>query len=97
MHQLLGLANLVAAILDRRVLAARPALLADRYRERFSLGLLTAAGSLGLLLPYALPLLVYAMVTVPFKAALGLGLALVLNNHMKFSTPIRAAVMMTVS
>ena len=27
-----------------------PALLADRYRERFSLGLLTAAGSLGLVL-----------------------------------------------
>ena len=38
--------------------------------------------------------LVYAMVTVPFKAALGLGLALLLNNHMKFSNPIRAAVMM---
>ena len=30
---------------------------------------------------------VYAMVTVPFKAALGLGLALVLNNHMRFSNP----------
>jgi multiple sugar transport system permease protein len=38
--------------------------------------------------------LIYAMVTVPFKAALGLGLALILNNHMKFSNPIRAAVMM---
>jgi len=38
--------------------------------------------------------LIYAMVTVPFKAALGLGLALVLNNHMRFSNPIRAAVMM---
>jgi multiple sugar transport system permease protein len=38
--------------------------------------------------------LIYAMVTVPFKAALGLGLALVLNNHMQFSNPIRAAVMM---
>ena len=38
--------------------------------------------------------LIYAMVTVPFKAALGLGLALLLNNHMKFSNPIRAAVMM---
>ncbi len=37
---------------------------------------------------------IYAMVTVPFKAALGLGLALVLNNHMRFSNPIRAAVMM---
>jgi multiple sugar transport system permease protein len=37
---------------------------------------------------------VYAMVTVPFKAALGLGLALLLNNHMRFSNPIRAAVMM---
>ena len=37
---------------------------------------------------------VYAMVTVPFKAALGLGLALILNNRMRFSNPIRAAVMM---
>jgi multiple sugar transport system permease protein len=38
--------------------------------------------------------LVYALVTVPFKCALGLGLALVLNNRMRFSNPIRAAVMM---
>ncbi len=37
---------------------------------------------------------VYAMVTVPFKAALGLGLALILNNRMKLSNPVRAAVMM---
>jgi multiple sugar transport system permease protein len=37
---------------------------------------------------------IYAMVTVPFKAALGLGLALVLNNRMRFSNPVRAAVMM---
>ena len=39
-------------------------------------------------------LVIYALVTVPFKAALGLGLALVLNQHMRFSNPIRAAVMM---
>jgi multiple sugar transport system permease protein len=38
--------------------------------------------------------LIYAMVTVPFKAALGLGLALILNNRMRFSNPVRAAVMM---
>ena len=37
---------------------------------------------------------VYAMVTVPFKATLGLGLALILNNRMRFSNPIRAGVMM---
>jgi len=37
---------------------------------------------------------IYAMVTVPFKAVLGLGLALVLNNRMRFSNPVRAAVMM---
>jgi multiple sugar transport system permease protein len=37
---------------------------------------------------------IYALVTVPFKAMLGLGLALVLNRHMRFSSPIRAAVMM---
>jgi tripartite ATP-independent transporter DctM subunit len=39
-----------------------PALLKDGYRERFSLGLLTSAGSLGLLLPPALPLILYAIV-----------------------------------
>ena len=37
-----------------------PALLKDGYRERFALGLLTASGSLGLLLPPALPLILYA-------------------------------------
>ena len=39
-----------------------PALLKEGYREPFSLGLLTASGSLGLLLPPALPLIVYAVV-----------------------------------
>ncbi len=39
-----------------------PALLADGYRPRFSLGLLTAAGSLGLLFPPALPLILYGIV-----------------------------------
>jgi tripartite ATP-independent transporter DctM subunit len=39
-----------------------PALLRDGYRERFSLGLLTASGSLGLLLPPALPLILYGIV-----------------------------------
>jgi multiple sugar transport system permease protein len=38
--------------------------------------------------------LIYAMVTVPFKGALGLGLALILNNRMRFSNPVRAVVMM---
>lgn len=39
-----------------------PALLRDGYRERFSLGLLTASGSLGLLLPPSLPLMLYGVV-----------------------------------
>jgi len=39
-----------------------PALLRDGYRERFSLGLLTASGSLGLLFPPAMPLILYAIV-----------------------------------
>ena len=38
------------------------ALRADQYRERFSLGLLTASGSLGILFPPALPLILYAIV-----------------------------------
>jgi multiple sugar transport system permease protein len=37
---------------------------------------------------------VYALVTVPFKAVLGLGLALVLNNRLRFSNVVRAGVMM---
>lgn len=44
------------------------ALRADRYSERFSLGLLTASGSLGLLFPPALPLILYGIVAqVPIK------------------------------
>ena len=39
-----------------------PALLKEGYRDRFSVGLLTASGSLGLLLPPALPLILYAVV-----------------------------------
>jgi tripartite ATP-independent transporter DctM subunit len=45
-----------------------PALLAERYPERFSLGLLTASGSLGLLWPPALPLILYGIVaSVPIE------------------------------
>lgn len=39
-----------------------PALLKDGYADRFSVGLLTGSGSLGLLLPPALPLILYAIV-----------------------------------
>ena len=39
-----------------------PALVADKYPEKFSLGLLTTCGSLGLLFPPSLPLIIYAMV-----------------------------------
>ena len=39
-----------------------PTLLADGYRDRFSVGLLTASGSLGLLFPPALPIILYGIV-----------------------------------
>ncbi|MGH7408999.1 MAG: TRAP transporter large permease subunit [Candidatus Methylomirabilales bacterium] len=39
-----------------------PALLEDRYPERFSLGLLTASGSLGLLFPPCLPVILFGVV-----------------------------------
>jgi tripartite ATP-independent transporter DctM subunit len=39
-----------------------PALLKEGYRDRFSLGLLTVSGSLGLLLPPSLPLILYAVI-----------------------------------
>jgi C4-dicarboxylate transporter, DctM subunit len=50
-----------------------PTLLADGYRERFSLGMLTAAGSLGLLFPLSLPLLLYAVVVSPNPGAPSMG------------------------
>src|SRR5204863_691283 len=40
-----------------------PALLGEGYRERFSIGLLTASGSLGLLFPLLLPLMLYGIVS----------------------------------
>ncbi len=52
-----------------------PTLRSQGYPERFSLGLVTTGGSLGLLLPPSLPILVYALVaglefTAAFKAGL---------------------------
>ncbi len=40
-----------------------PALIKERYPERFSLGLLTSSGSLGLLFPPSLPLIIYGIVS----------------------------------
>ncbi|HSC27782.1 MAG TPA: TRAP transporter large permease subunit, partial [Vicinamibacterales bacterium] len=40
-----------------------PALVRDGYRDRFSIGLLTSSGSLGLLLPPALPLILYGIIS----------------------------------
>lgn len=40
-----------------------PALIADNYSEKFSLGLLTSSGSLGVLFPPSLPLIIYGLVT----------------------------------
>jgi tripartite ATP-independent transporter DctM subunit len=39
-----------------------PALMQDGYRERFSLGLVTSSGSLGLLFPPSVPLILYGVV-----------------------------------
>lgn len=40
-----------------------PVLLEDRYPEKFSLGLLTASGNLGLLFPPSLPIILYGLVS----------------------------------
>ena len=50
-----------------------PALLKDGYSDRFSVGLLTASGSLGLLLPPAMPLILYAIIaqTAPENLFIG--------------------------
>lgn len=60
-----------------------PALLADNYSEKFSMGLLTSSGSLGVLFPPSLPLIIYGVVTetsIPqlFLAGLLPGLLIVL-------------------
>jgi tripartite ATP-independent transporter DctM subunit len=60
-----------------------PILLKDGYKEGFSLGLVTASGSLGLLLPPSLPVILYAVVAnVPadslYLAGLVPGLLLIL-------------------
>ena len=39
-----------------------PALIAEGYREHFSHGLLTSAGSLGILIPPSIPMIVYPIV-----------------------------------
>ena len=59
-----------------------PALRKQRYSERFALGLVTTGGSVGLLLPMSLPLLVYALVAhvdfnEAFKAVLVPGLLVI--------------------
>jgi len=59
-----------------------PVLLQSGYRERFSIGLLTATGSIGILFPPSLPLILYgvsANIPIPelFKAGMLPGLALV--------------------
>jgi tripartite ATP-independent transporter DctM subunit len=40
-----------------------PALIKDNYTERFSLGLITTSGSLGLLFPPSLPLILYGVIS----------------------------------
>jgi C4-dicarboxylate transporter, DctM subunit len=60
-----------------------PALLDEGYRERFNLGLLTSSGSLGLLFPPSLPVILYAIISTQdvnklFQAAAVPGILLVL-------------------
>src|SRR5438093_7239667 len=45
-----------------------PVLLAAKYRERTPLGLLTGAGSLGILFPSCLPLILYAIIALKANA-----------------------------
>ncbi|RYG67928.1 TRAP transporter large permease subunit, partial [bacterium] len=59
-----------------------PALRKQKYSDSFSLGLVTTGGSVGLLLPYSLPLLVFSLVahvdfTMAFKAVLVPGLLVI--------------------
>lgn len=48
-----------------------PILINEKYSEKFSLGLLTTSGSLGLLFPPSLPLILYGMVASNTRTAAG--------------------------
>jgi tripartite ATP-independent transporter DctM subunit len=48
-----------------------PAMVQDGYGERFSLGLVTTSGSLGLLFPPSLPLILYGVIAQQISAAQG--------------------------
>jgi len=49
-----------------------PVLLSAKYSERNALGLLTGAGSLGLLFPPCLPLILYAIISTQAKASISI-------------------------
>jgi len=49
-----------------------PVLIAAKYRERTALGLLTGAGSLGILFPPCLPLILYAIIASQAKAQISI-------------------------
>ena len=60
-----------------------PALRKEGYSEKFALGVVTSGGSIGLLLPYSLPLMIYALVAhvdfeVAFKAVIAPGILVIL-------------------
>jgi C4-dicarboxylate transporter DctM subunit len=50
-----------------------PALLKEGYREGFSLGLVTSAGSLGILIPPSIPMIVYAIMVSSSRNPLSVG------------------------
>ncbi len=59
-----------------------PALRKEGYSEKFSLGVVTSGGSIGLLLPYSLPLMIYSLVAhvdfeIAFKAVVAPGLLVI--------------------
>ncbi len=49
-----------------------PSLIKNGYNEKFSLGLVTSGGSLGLLLPPALPLILYGVIAQQIEASQGM-------------------------
>jgi tripartite ATP-independent transporter DctM subunit len=60
-----------------------PALRKEGYSEKFSLGVVTSGGSIGLLLPYSLPLMIYSLVAhvdfeIAFKAVIAPGILVLL-------------------
>ena len=58
-----------------------PALIKENYKENFSLGLLTSAGSLGIIIPPSIPMIIYAIVVSTPKYVISVADLFIARNN----------------